>query len=82
MAKVLLITQKKSESKLTKPQLDTLKALGLRGRSTQVIRKDLRAIRGMLNVLQHIISAEQLEEAEAVSRTTKTKGQNKGYKVA
>lgn len=61
MAKSLVITQEKSSSKLTPIQRANLRALGLSGRGSKVARKDLRGIRGMLNKLHHIISAEQVD---------------------
>lgn len=69
MGYVLLVKQVRSSSKLTPRQVATLKALGLRGLGSEVVRKDLRAIRGMLNKVQHIVRAERLEEKELSSRT-------------
>ena len=78
MSKVLKITQTKSESKLTPSQLKTLKAVGLRGRGRTVFRKDLRAIRGMLNKVQHMVEAELLDGQQEASPAKST---NKGYKI-
>lgn len=61
MAKYLEIKQVKSGSKLKPKQAQTLKALGLRGVGTTVYRTDLRAIRGMLNHLHHIIEARLID---------------------
>lgn len=81
MAKVLLIEQVKSSSKLDTKQRQTLKALGLRKRGQKVVRSDYVAIRGMLNKLHHVIKAEQLDEAEAKERVSKKK-KTPSYQVA
>jgi len=80
MAKVLIIEQIKSEIKLTPRLKDTLRAMGLHGMGTKVVRKDLRAIRGMLNKLHNVIRAEQVDENQAV--LTKAKSGRKSYKIA
>jgi len=80
MSKVLLVEQVRSSSKLTPGQEKTLRALGLRGRGSRVVRSDLRAIRGMLNSLQHLIRVEQLDKTEADARMTK-KASTRGIKL-
>lgn len=80
MAHVLFVKQIKSSSKVTPKQMATLKALGLRGPNTEVVRQDLRAIRGMLNKVQHLIQASRLEEAEVKARSKKAQNK-KGYRL-
>ncbi len=61
MGKALQIKQIKSESKLNPKQMKTLKALGLRGVGSVIVRQDLRALRGMLNVIHHIVRVDQVD---------------------
>ena len=79
MAKWLEIRESKSESKLKPKQMATLRSLGLRGMGTSVYRSDLRAIRGMLNHLHHMIEARLVEGKKEKPKATKTK--NRGIKV-
>lgn len=67
-SQVLKIRQTKSASKCTQVQKDTLRALGLRGRDRVVYRTDLRAIRGMLNRVHHMIEAEQVDSDKAPAK--------------
>ncbi len=80
MAKALEIKQIKSESKLKPKQMATWKALGLRGVGTTVYRSDLRAIRGMLNHLHHIVEA-RLIDGKVDAKKTEKKQKNRGIKV-
>lgn len=80
MGKSLKITQVKSESKLTPKQKLTVKSLGLRGLGSNVVRQDLRAIRGMLNKVHHIICAEQTDSSTVLSKNQKVKTYEIGSK--
>lgn len=77
MARLLKITQVKGGSKAKPKQKLTMQALGLRGIGTTVIRKDLRAIRGMVHLLQHLVTAEL--HTGSASKPAKTK--KKSYTV-
>ena len=79
-AKALKIKQVRSSSKLKPKQKATLKALGLRGIGSEVYRSDLRAVRGMLNHLQHVIVADQVD-GPAKKETRAKRGQN-GLRLA
>jgi len=73
MGKSILVTQVRSESKLTPKQKMTAKSLGLRGIGTRVVRQDLRAIRGMLNKLHHIVKAELTSASEVPTKAATAK---------
>lgn len=77
MAKAILIKQLKSKTQSNPKQKATLKALGLRGIGSAIFRKDTRAIRGMLNHVQHWVSAEQVEPSSK-ARPSRMK-KNPGY---
>ena len=79
MAKAILIKQKKSMAQVSGIQRATIKALGLRGIGTSIFRSDTRALRGMLNKVQHLISAEQVERSK--TNRPAAKKTPKGYKV-
>ena len=59
MAK-LRITQVKSQIDRPKKQKDTLLALGLRKVNQTVEHEETRQIRGMINVVDHLISVEKV----------------------
>jgi large subunit ribosomal protein L30 len=61
VAKALLIKQAKGTGQLPDRQRRTLKALGLRGINSEIVRSDTRAIRGMLNKVQSLIEAQQID---------------------
>ena len=77
MAKAILVKQVKSKSQCNPRQKATLKAIGLTGVGSRIHRKDTRALRGMLNVVRHLIEAEQTEESK--SKTSKTS--KRGYSL-
>lgn len=79
MAKSILVRQKKGFTNINPDQKATLKALGVRGIGSTIYRKDTVALRGMLNKVQHLITAEQVE-ASATPRPAKKKS-NAGYKL-
>lgn len=79
MSKSLVITQTKSASKLNEKQRAGLKSLGLRGRGTSVARQDLRAMRGLLNKLQHVVEAKQVDGP--VDLKSQKKKKTKSYEV-
>jgi ribosomal protein L30 len=81
MAKYLEIKQVKSASKLKPKQAQTLKALGLRGPGSVIHRTDLRAIRGMLNHLHHIIEARLIDNRVEKKSKTSTTTRDRGVKV-
>lgn len=79
MAKALKIRQVKSECQTTQMQRKTLKALGLRGLGSEVYRSDLRAVRGMLNQVQHLIAAEQVNGP--VQKSSGDRKRQKGFEI-
>ncbi|MGA0163066.1 MAG: 50S ribosomal protein L30 [Bdellovibrionota bacterium] len=81
MGHVLFVEQIKSSSKLTPKQKATLQSLGLKGRGSKIIRKDLRAIRGMLNHLQHLIVVDRIEEKDASSQLKAKGRKGTGLKI-
>lgn len=78
--KALKIKQVSSSSKLKPKQKATLKALGLRGIGSEIYRSDLRAVRGMLNHLQHVIVADQVNGP--VKKEAKAKRGQTGLRLA
>jgi large subunit ribosomal protein L30 len=61
MASLIKVTLKRSLSKCTKEQVDTLQGLGLRKRHQTKILKDTKPIRGMVLAVQHMIDAERFD---------------------
>lgn len=59
---MLKITLKRSYIGLTEKQRSTLKALGLRRIGKTVIKKDDKAIAGMINKVPHLVSVEKVDE--------------------
>lgn len=59
MAKVK-ITQVRSNIKRPQNQKDTLVALGLHGINKSVEQEDNKVIRGMINVVKHLVRVEEL----------------------
>ena len=60
MAKELRIKQVRSATGTKPAQRATLKALGLRRINHQVVQKDTPAIRGMIVVVKHMVSVEEV----------------------
>lgn len=80
MAKAILVKQTKSTSQVSSAQKKILGSLGLRGIGTGIYRSDTCALRGMVNQVQHLVSAEQTEKSKS-KRPASTKGQFKGYRL-
>jgi ribosomal protein L30 len=80
MAKSLLIKQIKSTAQLAASQKLILKSIGLRGVSSSIYRTDTRAIRGMLNKVQHLIVVEQVEKS-TLSRPKRAEKSMNGCRV-
>lgn len=80
MSKGILVKQTRGTSQTSDRQKATLKALGLRGIGSWIVRKDTRAIRGMLNQVQMWIDASLVDESEVQSLKAKRLN-NKGYKL-
>ncbi len=59
MAKVK-ITQVRSNIKRPQTQKDTLVALGLHGINKFVEKEDNQVVRGMINVVKHLVRVEEL----------------------
>ena len=78
MAKALQIKQIRGLARCKPAQKKTMKALGLRGIGKIVLRADLRAVRGMLNVVHHLVEVEQVEAAK---KTAVPKQDRRGIKV-
>lgn len=57
--KQLVITLKRSTIGRLKKQKDTVRALGLRRLHQTVVHKDTPQIRGMLNVVSHLVHIEE-----------------------
>jgi large subunit ribosomal protein L30 len=61
MSKKLEITQTRSIVRSTQPQIRTIEALGLRRIRHSVIQPDNVQIRGMLRVVNHLVSVKEVE---------------------
>lgn len=59
---MLKITLKRSYIGLPEKQRSVLRALGLRKIGGAVLKKDDRAIRGMVSKIPHMVSVEKVEE--------------------
>ena len=57
----LKITQKKSEIGGTKPQRNSLRSLGLKRIGDTVVKEDRPEIRGMVNVVSHLVVVEEVK---------------------
>jgi len=80
MEKVIYIRQVRGASRTTPKQKSILKALGVHGIGTKVFRKDTRALRGMLNLVQHLVDAELVDSSTQKSLQAK-KAANTGYTI-
>lgn len=76
--KAIRVKQIRGKSQCSTVQKATLKALGVHGIGTTVDRTDTRALRGMLNKVQHLISAEQVD---VTKKTPQKKSNLKGYTI-
>ncbi len=61
MSKKLQITQMRSTVRSTQPQIKTIEALGLRKIRHSVVQPDNVQIRGMLRVVNHLVSVKEVE---------------------
>ena len=61
MSKKLQITQLRSTLRSTQPQIKTIEALGLRRIRHSVVQPDNVQIRGMLRVVNHLVSVKEVE---------------------
>ena len=61
MSKKLEITQTRSTARSTQPQIRTIEALGLRKIRHSVVQTDNVQIRGMLRVVNHLVSVKEVE---------------------
>ncbi|MGM0443051.1 MAG: 50S ribosomal protein L30 [Fibrobacterota bacterium] len=61
MATKLKITKRRSEINCSAKQKSTLLALGLRKRSSSVVKDDVDTIRGMVNRVSHLVDVEEVE---------------------
>ena len=61
MPKKLQITQLRSTVRSTQPQIKTIEALGLRRIRHSVVQPDNVQIRGMLRVVNHLVSVKEVE---------------------
>ena len=57
---MLKITLRKSLIGASKKQKETAKALGLTKTNSSVVQKDNDAIRGMINIVSHLVSVEEV----------------------
>jgi large subunit ribosomal protein L30 len=78
MAKALQIKQTRGLARCKPAQKKTMKALGLRGIGKSVLRADLRAIRGMLNTVHHLVEVEQVEAGKKIAAPKQSR---RGIKV-
>jgi large subunit ribosomal protein L30 len=56
----LKITQTKSQIGGTHAQRETLRSLGLKRIRDEVVREDAPAVRGMINVVAHLVTVEEV----------------------
>ena len=61
MSKKLEITQTRSTVRSTQPQIRTIEAVGLRRIRHSVVQPDNVQIRGMLRVVNHLVSVKEVE---------------------
>ncbi|MGD8494632.1 MAG: 50S ribosomal protein L30 [Gemmatimonadales bacterium] len=61
MAKQIRIRQIKSGNGQMRRQRDTLRALGLRHHQAEVVKEDNPAIRGMIEVVSHLVEVEEAD---------------------
>jgi large subunit ribosomal protein L30 len=62
MAAKLLITQRRSYIGSKPKQRATLRALGLRKMNSQKVHEDNPVVRGMINVVRHMIEVKEIKE--------------------
>ena len=62
MSKNIRITQVVSQIDCLERQKRTIKALGLGRPNYSVVKKDTKEIRGMINVVKHLVSVEPVKE--------------------
>lgn len=79
MAKSLLVKQVGGVAQASLRQRKTLKAIGLSGIGSSVVRSDTRAMRGMLNQVQYLLEAEQVEKN--TKAPVRKKLSSSGYKL-
>ncbi len=60
MSKKLQITQTRSMARCTQPQIKTVEALGLRKIRQVVVLPDCPQTRGMLKVVNHLVSVKEI----------------------
>jgi large subunit ribosomal protein L30 len=61
VAKQIRIRQIKSGNGQMRRQRDTLRALGLRHHQAEVVKEDNPAIRGMIEVVSHLVEVEEAD---------------------
>lgn len=61
MAKEIRIKQVRSGNGTMQRQRDTLRALGLRHHQAEVVQEDNPAIRGMIEVVSHLVEVEEAD---------------------
>jgi large subunit ribosomal protein L30 len=61
MSKKLRITQKRSAIERKEDQKRTIRALGIRRLHHTVVHNDTPQIRGMINVVRHLVEVEEVE---------------------
>jgi len=61
VAKEIRIKQVRSGNGAMKKQRDTLRALGLRHHQAEVVQADNPAIRGMIEVVSHLVEVEEAD---------------------
>ncbi len=57
----LKVTQTKSKIGGSRPQRDSLRSLGLRRIGDTVVKADRPEIRGMIQVVRHLVSVEEVD---------------------
>lgn len=62
MAAKLLITQKRSNIGSKPKQRATLRALGLRKINNQKVHENNAVVRGMINVVRHMVEVQEIKE--------------------
>ncbi len=62
MAKKLKITQRHSAIERVEAQKRTIRALGIRRLHMTVVHTDTPQIRGMINVVRHLVEVEEVDE--------------------
>jgi large subunit ribosomal protein L30 len=75
MASLIKVTLKRSMSKCTQQQIDTLLGLGLKKRHQTKYLKDTPPIRGMVLKMQHMLDVERIDGDDSLRESARLRKQ-------